>query len=171
MAEESKAAGIYHFNFAKPSTVCEIIRCYLPPEKDRNYFAQLEACNTMGTTPEKSENLLPAEVTVQILGPLVITVDGRILEPCASARAAQLLKILALSIEPISIHKVVEAIWQNWEEKSAMSRRPGRIQKIIDVPLKSERNHKTLLQPEFVSIKQDILEMLWQQSTDAALGK
>lgn len=121
LAEESKSAGIYHFNFAKPSTVCETIRYYWPPEKDRNYFAQLEACNTMGTTPEKSENLLPAEVTVQILGPLMITVDGQILEPCASARAAQLLKILALSIEPISIHKVVEAIWQNWEEKSAMN--------------------------------------------------
>ena len=43
-----------------------------------------------------------------------------------------------------------------------MSRRPGTIRKEIAVRIEGERNHNTLVRPEFLSIKKEIMDMLWQ---------
>lgn len=52
-----------------------------------------------------------------------------------------------------------------------MSRRPGTIREVIDVKIEGERNHEILVKPEFLAMKQKIMNMLWQESQDAALGK
>ena len=52
-----------------------------------------------------------------------------------------------------------------------MSRRPGRIRKMLPVNLPKPRDHHSLVLPEFLSIKARIMDMLWQESTDAALDK
>ena len=52
-----------------------------------------------------------------------------------------------------------------------MSRRPGTIREVIDVNIEGERNHEILVKPEFLAMKQKIMNMLWQESQDAALGK
>ena len=44
-----------------------------------------------------------------------------------------------------------------------MSRRPGRIIKTITVAIPRPRDHRTSLQPEFIAIKKDIMETLWEQ--------
>ncbi|MCM1124851.1 MAG: ABC transporter ATP-binding protein [Lachnospiraceae bacterium] len=50
-----------------------------------------------------------------------------------------------------------------------MSRRPGTIREVIDVNLKEERNHEMLVKPEFLAMKQKIMDMLWQESQEAAI--
>ncbi|MDO4554768.1 MAG: ABC transporter ATP-binding protein [Lachnospiraceae bacterium] len=52
-----------------------------------------------------------------------------------------------------------------------MSRRPGTIREVIDIDIEGERNHTILVKPEFLAIKTKIMEMLWQESQDAALDK
>lgn len=52
-----------------------------------------------------------------------------------------------------------------------MSRRPGTIREVINVNIEGERNHEILVKPEFLAMKQKIMNMLWQESQDAALGK
>ena len=44
-----------------------------------------------------------------------------------------------------------------------MSARPGKIKKIIDVDLKCERKHTALVQPEFLEIKKQIMDLLWEE--------
>lgn len=50
-----------------------------------------------------------------------------------------------------------------------MSRRPGTIREVLDVKFKEERNHEMLVKPEFLEMKQKIMDMLWQESQDAAM--
>lgn len=52
-----------------------------------------------------------------------------------------------------------------------MSRRPGTIREVLDVTIQGERNHEMLVRPEFLEMKRKIMEMLWQESQDAAMGK
>lgn len=52
-----------------------------------------------------------------------------------------------------------------------MSRRPGTIREVLPVTIEGERNHEILVHPEFLKMKQKIMEMLWQESQDAALDK
>ena len=51
-----------------------------------------------------------------------------------------------------------------------MSRRPGRIREVLSVDLPEPRSHHSLLLPEFQQIKGHIMEMLWKESSDAAMG-
>lgn len=52
-----------------------------------------------------------------------------------------------------------------------MSRRPGTIMEEIPVKYDGKRNHDMLMQEEFIKMKQKIMGMLYQMSSDAALGK
>ena len=52
-----------------------------------------------------------------------------------------------------------------------MSRRPGTIREAITVDIPGERNHNSLVLPEFLETKKNIMDMLWQESQDAALDK
>ena len=52
-----------------------------------------------------------------------------------------------------------------------MSRRPGTIREVLEVNIPVERSHEMLVHPEFLKMKQKIMEMLWQESQDAALDK
>lgn len=52
-----------------------------------------------------------------------------------------------------------------------MSRRPGTIKEVIEVSVEGERNHEIMVKPEFLEMKRRIMEMLWQESQDAAMGK
>ena len=52
-----------------------------------------------------------------------------------------------------------------------MSRRPGTIRDIITVNIPGERSHNSLVLPEFLETKKRIMDMLWQESNDAALDR
>lgn len=52
-----------------------------------------------------------------------------------------------------------------------MSRRPGTIREVLTVELPGERSHEILVNPEFLKLKQKIMDMLWQESQDAAIDK
>ena len=52
-----------------------------------------------------------------------------------------------------------------------MSRRPGSIRAVLDVNLPGERNHNSLVTPEFLQIKKQIMDMLWKEGVDAAMGR
>lgn len=52
-----------------------------------------------------------------------------------------------------------------------MSRRPGCITEVIDVEFEGTRGHNVLVLPEFMKMKKKIMDMLWQDSNDAANGK
>lgn len=52
-----------------------------------------------------------------------------------------------------------------------MSRRPGTIREVLTVDLDGERNHEMLVNPEFLKMKQKIMDMLWQESQNAAIDK
>ena len=52
-----------------------------------------------------------------------------------------------------------------------MSRRPGTIRDTITVNIPGERNHNSLVLPEFLKTKKLIMDMLWQESNDAALDR
>jgi len=52
-----------------------------------------------------------------------------------------------------------------------MSRRPGCIKEEITVDLQGERGHNTLVLPQFIEMKTKIMQMLWQESKDAAEQK
>lgn len=49
-----------------------------------------------------------------------------------------------------------------------MSRRPGCIKQEIAVDFEGEREHHTLVLPQFIEAKAKIMDMLWQESKDAA---
>ena len=50
-----------------------------------------------------------------------------------------------------------------------MSRRPGTIREVLDVNIPGVRSHESLVLPEFLETKKKIMDMLWQESMDAAL--
>ena len=52
-----------------------------------------------------------------------------------------------------------------------MSRRPGTVRDVITVDIPGERNHNSLVLPEFLETKKKLMDMLWQESQDAALDK
>lgn len=52
-----------------------------------------------------------------------------------------------------------------------MSRRPGTVRDVITVDIPGERNHNSLVLSEFLETKKKIMDMLWQESQDAALDK
>jgi NitT/TauT family transport system ATP-binding protein len=63
-------------------------------------------------------------------------------------------------------HDIDEAILMG-TKIFVMSRHPGRIKAEIKIELK-ERTHKTLISPEFLEIKSQIMDMIWEESRDAA---
>ena len=52
-----------------------------------------------------------------------------------------------------------------------MSRRPGTIKAALDVNLPAERSHECFVMPEFLETKKKIMDMLWQESQDAAMDR
>jgi NitT/TauT family transport system ATP-binding protein len=52
-----------------------------------------------------------------------------------------------------------------------MSRRPGTIRDVIKVNMPQDRTRDVLLEPEFLKIKKRIMDMLWQESVDAAMDR
>ncbi len=52
-----------------------------------------------------------------------------------------------------------------------MSRRPGTIKDVLDVNIAGERNHEILVNPEFLQLKRKIMDMLWEESQDAAMDR
>ena len=49
-----------------------------------------------------------------------------------------------------------------------MSRRPGTIRAALEVNIPGQRDHSTLITPEFMQIKTQIMDMLWEESKQAA---
>ena len=52
-----------------------------------------------------------------------------------------------------------------------MSRRPGTVKDVIKADLPEVRDHSCLLMPEFLSTKKQIMDMLWEESRDAAMDR
>ena len=50
-----------------------------------------------------------------------------------------------------------------------MSRRPGRIKTTLPVELPGERSHKSLMLPEFLRLKSGIMDLIWEESREAAV--
>lgn len=67
-------------------------------------------------------------------------------------------------------HDIDEAVLLG-DRVYVMSRRPGTIRDVLDIHLPRERTHDCLVLPEFLATKKKIMDMLWQESQDAALGK
>lgn len=67
-------------------------------------------------------------------------------------------------------HDIDEAVLLG-ERIYVMSRRPGTVRDVIDVSLPGERSHNSLVLPEFLETKKMIMDMLWQESRDAAMGR
>ncbi len=61
-------------------------------------------------------------------------------------------------------HDIDEAILLG-QRIYVMTPRPGRIKKMIEVGIEGERNHNTLIRPEFLEIKKDIMDMLWAEDS------
>lgn len=67
-------------------------------------------------------------------------------------------------------HDIDEAILLA-DRVCVMSRRPGTISDIIDVAILQDRTRNVLVSPEFLAIKKRIMDMLWLESVDAAMGR
>lgn len=67
-------------------------------------------------------------------------------------------------------HDIDEAVLLG-ERVYVMSRRPGTIRDVLDVNLPEIRTHDCLVLPEFLEAKKKIMDMLWQESQDAALSR
>ena len=52
-----------------------------------------------------------------------------------------------------------------------MSRRPGTVREMIKVNIPGERSHNVLVTPAFLETKKRIMDMLWQESRDAAMDR
>ncbi len=52
-----------------------------------------------------------------------------------------------------------------------MSRRPGTVREVVEVDIPGERDHNSLILPEFLATKKRIMDMLWQESNDAAMDR
>ncbi len=59
-------------------------------------------------------------------------------------------------------HDIDEAILLA-DTVSIMSRRPGRVIEKIQIPLSRPRDHRTMLQKEFMDVKKSIMETLWNE--------
>ncbi len=64
-------------------------------------------------------------------------------------------------------HDIDEAIFLA-DTVHVMTRQPGTIKKTIPVPLGRPRDHSTLLTPEFLALKKEIVDMIWEESKQAA---
>jgi len=64
-------------------------------------------------------------------------------------------------------HDIDEAILMG-TKIFVMSRRPGRIKAVLDVNLPGERSHKSMMLPEFLALKSQIMELIWEESRQAA---
>ena len=67
-------------------------------------------------------------------------------------------------------HDIDEAVLLG-DRVYVMSRRPGSVRDVLDVNLPGVRSHNSLVLPEFLEIKKKIMDMLWQESNDAAMGR
>lgn len=67
-------------------------------------------------------------------------------------------------------HDIDEAVLLG-ERVYVMSRRPGTVRDVVKVNIPGERSHNSLVLPEFLETKKQIMDMLWQESQDAALGR
>ena len=67
-------------------------------------------------------------------------------------------------------HDIDEAVLLG-QRVYVMSRRPGTVKDVIKVNLPEERHHECLLLPEFLETKKRIMDMLWQESQDAAMDR
>ncbi len=67
-------------------------------------------------------------------------------------------------------HDIDEAVLLG-DRVYVMSRRPGSVRAVLDVELPGERSHNSLVLPEFLRIKKQIMDMLWQESNDAAMDR
>lgn len=67
-------------------------------------------------------------------------------------------------------HDIDEAVLLG-DRVYVMSRRPGSVRDVLEVNLPGERSHNSLVLPEFLEIKKQIMDMLWQESNDAAMGR
>ena len=64
-------------------------------------------------------------------------------------------------------HDIDEAIFLA-DTIHVMTRQPGTIKKTIQVPLARPRDHDILLTPDFISLKKEIVDMIWEESKQAA---
>lgn len=64
-------------------------------------------------------------------------------------------------------HDIDEAIFLA-DTIHVMTRQPGTIKKTIVVPLPRPRDHSILLTPEFLTLKKEIVELIWDESKQAA---
>ena len=67
-------------------------------------------------------------------------------------------------------HDIDEAVLLG-DRVYVMSRRPGSVRDVLEVNLPGERSHNSLVLPEFLEIKKKIMDMLWLESNDAAMGR
>lgn len=67
-------------------------------------------------------------------------------------------------------HDIDEAVLLG-ERIYVMSRRPGTVRDVLTVSIPGERSHNSLVQPEFLAAKKKIMDMLWQESQDAAMDR
>jgi len=51
-----------------------------------------------------------------------------------------------------------------------MTRQPGTIKKTMSVQLKRPRDHSFMVTPEFIQMKKEIVELIWEESKQAAMG-
>lgn len=65
-------------------------------------------------------------------------------------------------------HDIDEAVLLG-ERIYVMSRRPGTIREVLDVSIPGERSHESVVLPEFLETKKKIMDMLWQESMEAAM--
>jgi NitT/TauT family transport system ATP-binding protein len=49
-----------------------------------------------------------------------------------------------------------------------MSRQPGSVKKTLSIPLARPRDHSLTLRPEFIGLKKEIVELIWEESKAAA---
>ncbi len=67
-------------------------------------------------------------------------------------------------------HDIDEAVLLG-DRVYVMSRRPGTIRDVLEVDLPAQRTHECLVLPEFLAVKKKIMDMLWQESQDAAMSR
>ncbi len=67
-------------------------------------------------------------------------------------------------------HDIDEAVLLG-DRVYVMSRRPGTVRDVLTVEIPGERSHNSLVLPEFLETKKKIMDMLWQESNDAAMDR
>ena len=67
-------------------------------------------------------------------------------------------------------HDIDEAVLLG-DRVYVMSRRPGTVRDVLDVEIPGERGHNSLVLPEFLEVKKRIMDMLWKESSDAAMDR